>query len=120
MSKPHRVSIVYAIFAVALLAIAPRPAAAQWYVAGYAGGNHTQPATVSIDQPSRGIHLEFTDVPFESQSLTSPQYYGYRVGRLFGRDRQWGVEFEFIHPKVFSRTGPSETSPTCMWTPARP
>jgi hypothetical protein len=43
-------------------------------------------------------------VPFESLSFRSPQYYGWRVGRFFGRERRWGVELEFTHPKVYALT----------------
>lgn len=101
------ISIVAA--SLVLPALAPARARAQWYAAGFMGANHTQPADVTIDQPSRATHLDIAGVTFESQSLTSPQYYGYRVGWLHGDParRQWGLEFEFIHPKVFSRTGPS-------------
>jgi hypothetical protein len=97
--------------ALALLASTAAPASAQWYVAGFAGANHTQPATVTIDQPSRDTHLDIAGVTFRSESMDSPQYYGYRVGWLHGdRTRwQWGLELEFVHPKVFGRTGRTVT-----------
>jgi hypothetical protein len=90
--------------AVGCLWLAPRHAQAQWYVVGFSGANTTGKATVVVDQPSRDTHLEFRDVPFESQSFKSPQYYGYRIGHMFGARGRWGLEFEFVHPKVFSRT----------------
>jgi hypothetical protein len=86
------------------LVLTPASAGAQWYVAGFAGANTTQPATITVDQPSRQTHLVFTDVHFTSESFTSPQYYGYRIGRMFGQRRRWGLEFEFTHPKVFGAT----------------
>jgi len=78
------------------------PADAQWYVAGYLGANHTMPATVTVDQPSLGTSLDFADVTFVARPFTSPQYYGLRGGRLFGEQRRWGIEFEWLHPKVYA------------------
>jgi len=82
----------------------PRSADAQWYVAGYLGTNHTLPSSVSIDQPALGTSLEFNDVAFDARPVGAPQYYGVRVGRLFGERRRFGVEFEWLHPKVYADT----------------
>ena len=82
----------------------PTPAAAQWYMAGYAGGNVTRPADVTIDQPATGTSVTFEEVRFSAEPLKSPQYYGYRIGRMFGQERRLGVEVEFIHLKVISDT----------------
>ena len=96
-----RLSFSSISIAVMLLAGATA-ASAQWYVAGYLGANHTMPATVSIDQPSLGTSLEFDDVTFVARPFTSPQYYGVRAGYLFGERRRWGVEVEWLHPKVYA------------------
>jgi hypothetical protein len=85
----------------------PHGADAQWYVAGYLGANHTLPAEVVIDQPSRGTQLQFSNVTFEARPFESPQFYGVRVGRLFGERRRFGVEFEWFHPKVYAETSRS-------------
>lgn len=93
--------------AAALLALClawPHAADAQWYVAGYLGANHTLPADVTIDQPSHGTSLTFDDVAFEAHPFESPQFYGVRVGRLFGATHRFGVEFEWFHPKVYAKT----------------
>jgi hypothetical protein len=82
----------------------PTPARAQWYIAAYGGGNHTQSATVKIDQPSAGTSLEFRDVEFTAEPLRSPPYYGWRLGRLIGERRRWGIELEFIHLKAIGQT----------------
>ncbi len=82
----------------------PRLAAAQWYVAGYLGTNRTLAAPVSIDQPTRNTSLSFDGVTFEARPFKSPQYYGVRVGRLFGEQRRFGAEFEWIHPKAYADT----------------
>jgi opacity protein-like surface antigen len=95
----------FASFLVATMLIAfARPAAAQWYVAGYLGANHTMSAPVTIDQPAFGTSLQFSDVSFVARPFTSPQYYGVRVGRMLGRRRRVGVEFEWMHPKVYADT----------------
>jgi hypothetical protein len=84
------------------LLIGAAPADAQWYAAGYLGANHTTSATVSIDQPSIGTSLAFDSVTFAARPFTSPQYYGVRGGHLFGERRRWGVEVEWLHPKVYA------------------
>lgn len=87
-----------------LTLLVPTPAVAQWYVAAYAGANHTQNATVSIDQPSEGTALAFRGVAFAAESFASPPYYGWRIGRLIGERRKLGVEVEFLHLKVIGQT----------------
>jgi len=90
--------------AVCLLAGTPARADAQLYAAVYLGGNATHAATVSIDAPEAGLVADFRKVEFAARPLESPQYYGIRVGSLFGAARRIGVEFEFIHLKVYSET----------------
>ena len=41
---------------------------------------------------------------FQSRPLDSPQYDGWRVGRLFGASRRFGLEAELIHLKVYAIT----------------
>jgi hypothetical protein len=96
------VSRVLSLVTIGIMLASVRPADAQWYVAGYLGANHTMPATVTVDQPSLGTSLDFADVTFVARPFTSPQYYGLRGGRLFGERRRWGVEFEWLHPKVYA------------------
>jgi len=93
------------------LAIAA-PARAQWYVGVNFGGNHTQPATVSIEAPSQNLSVQFHEVRFAAQPLKAPMYYGWRLGRMLGRNHRLGVEFEFIHLKVIA-----DTSRTYVLTP---
>ncbi len=82
-----------------------RSADAQWYFAGYLGANTTRPATVSVDLPGSNLSLQFHEVQFEARPFESPQYYGWRLGELLGKNRRFGVEFEFIHLKVIAKTG---------------
>jgi lipid A oxidase len=76
------------------------PASAQWYAGVYLGANTTPPADVTVKGP--GYDMTFRDVDFEAKSFTSPQYYGWRIGRFLGEDRRLGVELEFIHLKVIA------------------
>jgi opacity protein-like surface antigen len=92
---------------IATMLVSAPAAEAQWYVAGYLGANHTRPAAVSIDQPPLDTSLQLSDVTFEARPFKSPQYYGVRVGRLFGSRRRFGVEFEWVHPKVYAETSRS-------------
>ena len=95
--------VAVAVLGSALL-LFPAVADAQWYVAGYLGTNRTLAAPVTIEQPARNTSLTFSDVTFEARPFKSPQYYGVRVGRLFGDRRRFGVEFEWLHPKAYADT----------------
>lgn len=92
--------------------LAPAPAAAQWYASVLLGGNHTQPATVTIEDPTQSLSVEFHDVHFSAQPLKSPQYSGWRFGRMLGKTHRLGVELEFIHMKAIA-----DTSRTYVVTP---
>jgi hypothetical protein len=105
MSSRRALIIVLTTIAAAL--VLPARAQAQWYAGAYLGASHTLPADVSIEQPARHTSLTFADVDFAGESWTSPQYYGWRVGRFFGRSRQWGLELEYTHLKVISKTDES-------------
>jgi hypothetical protein len=85
------------------LAGVPTPARAQWFVASYTGSNFTRPADVTIDQPAIDRTLTFEHVQFAAEPFKSPQYYGARIGYLFAA-RRLGLEIEFLHQKVISRT----------------
>jgi len=102
MSSGTRVVVALAVAAIALAL--PCPAAAQWYSAAYLGANHTPPADVSVDVPPLGVSLTYHDVRFDAKPFKSPQYYGGRLGRLFGASRRIGLEVEFIHLKVIGQT----------------
>jgi hypothetical protein len=78
-------------------------ASAQWIVGGYLGANHTQPADVTVERPALGRAFTFHEVAFDGRPFESPQYYGWRVGRLLGARQRFGIELEFIHLKVIAR-----------------
>jgi hypothetical protein len=82
----------------------PHQAEAQWYAGVYLGANHTHSSSVTIEQPSLGRSFTFDEVDFDGRPFESPQYYGWRVGRLLGAARRLGLELEFIHLKVIGRT----------------
>ncbi len=80
-------------------------ARAEWIAAAYLGSSWTSPATLTLEQPSRGVRSSWSDVHFESRSFESPQYFGYRVAWFgFGRARL-GVEGEVTHLKVYAAQG---------------
>ena len=95
-----RLSILFGL----LTLMTPAAAHAQWYVGAYLGANHTQPATVEVAVPNRNLSVEFEDVEFEAKPFSAPQYYGWRVGRMFGSTGRVGVELEFIHAKMYAKT----------------
>jgi hypothetical protein len=85
----------------------PTAATAQLYASVSAGGNHTAPADVTVNVPSSGLAVTYQDVHFSARSLDSPEYYVWRVGRLFAAHPRLGVEFEFTHLKVIGDTSRS-------------
>jgi hypothetical protein len=95
------------LFGAILVLASPTAAGAQWYAAADLGANHTHTADVTISQPSLGTSVTFRDVHFEARPFASPQYYGWRVGRVLGGRHQWLIEGEVIHLKVFAVTDQS-------------
>jgi hypothetical protein len=92
---------------VSVLTVWPAVARAQMYFSVSAGGNHTSPADVTVNVPASGLAVTYHDVQFSARSLTSPQYYVWRLGKFFGSRQRVGVEFEFTHLKVISDTSKS-------------
>jgi hypothetical protein len=95
--------------ALALLAVAAKPAHAQWFAAGLLGASSTQPATVSVSIPTLGMALQFHDVRFDEKPFKAPPYYAVRVGKWFNQ-RRLGLDLELTHLKVICRT--DESYPT--------
>jgi hypothetical protein len=85
----------------ALLLFTPSAASAQWFGSVYMGANNTRPSEIKLK--GDGYDTTFPPVEFEAKSFTSPQYYGYRLGRFLSDTRRVGVEFEFIHLKVIAK-----------------
>ena len=77
---------------------------AQWYAGVFLGANHTHSSPVTIAQPALDRSFTFDEVDFDGRPFESPQYYGWRIGRLLGAAQRFGVELEFIHLKVIGRT----------------
>lgn len=103
-------SAIFGIFLVSALVVVPARASAQWYAGVYTGANTTSPADVTVK--GDGYDITFPDVSFEAKSFTSPQYYGWRLGRFFDEGRRFGLELEFIHLKVIAKPedlGPAVT-----------
>lgn len=87
-----------------VLLLTPSVASSQWHGAVFLGAAHTQSADVMIDQPQIGRSVRVQKVDFEARSFRSPQYYGWRLGRMFGLNQIYGVELEFIHLKQIALT----------------
>ncbi len=84
-----------------LFAAAPLKAG-DWAIGGFLGATSTRPNTLTLEQQEAGTHVSMDPVRYDSKSLQPPIYYGYRV-TWFMR-RHFGLEAEFMHPKVFART----------------
>lgn len=95
------------LLVVGAISLVPGVASAQWYAGVYLGADSTRPADVRVK--GDGYDITYPKVSFESQPFTSPQYYGWRLGRFLDESRRLGVELEFIHQKVIAR--PEELGP---------
>jgi opacity protein-like surface antigen len=100
----HGAVRVFCLLIAIAFVIPASTADAQWYFAGYLGANSTSPADVTIDVPASNLSLTFRDVEFDAHPFESPQYYGWRLGKLFAAAGRVGVEFEFTHLKVIGVT----------------
>jgi hypothetical protein len=85
-----------------LMLSVPGIASAQWYFAGYLGGNHTHDATVHIRVPSESLSIDFRDVQFAAEPTVPRRYYGLRIGKMIGDRRCFGLELEFVHVKALA------------------
>jgi hypothetical protein len=91
---------VRVLIGMGLLLLVPGVSSAQWFAGVYMGGHTTQSADVRVQ--GDGYDLTFPNVDFRAESLTSPQYYGWRLGRFLDGTRRFGLELEFIHLKVIA------------------
>jgi lipid A oxidase len=104
----HMIRRVCGFGLVCALLLLASPASAQWYAGVYMGANTTRPADVTVK--GDGYNITIPKVSFEAQPFTSPQYYGWRVGRFFSDTRRIGAEVEFIHLKVIGN--PTQLRPS--------
>lgn len=80
-----------------------RAAHAEWTLGAFLGGASTQASSIQLRQPSQATHLILSPVHYDSESLDSPIYYGYRVG-FFPGSGWLGIEGELVHLKVVADT----------------
>lgn len=95
-------SIVIAVMLTGLVVCLPSSAQADWIASAYLGHVWTRSSAVTLKLPDRQTTVEIADVDYRAESLTSPQYYGYRVSWVPDRHRWIGIEAEVIHAKVFA------------------
>ena len=89
---------------VAALVVVPSSIArADWILGGYLGQATTRASTIALDVHDGQTHVDAEGVRYRGRSFEFPLYYGYRV-MWVPRARGWiGVEFEFIHAKVYAK-----------------
>jgi opacity protein-like surface antigen len=88
----------------ALAASAPSTARADWMLGGYLGHAATLSSTVTLSLPGRQTEIRAEGVTYRGRSFEFPLYYGYRVMWLPNDASTIGVEYEFIHAKVYAET----------------
>jgi opacity protein-like surface antigen len=71
----------------------------------FLGGAHTLDSDLKISQPGLGNQLRFDKISFAGRSFENPLYYGIRAGFYPRRASRLGVEAEFVHLKVYAKTG---------------
>lgn len=85
-----------------LVVCPPSSASADWIASAYFGHVWTRSSTVTLALPDQQTAVEIAGVGYRAESLTSPQYYGYRVTWVPDQHRWIGIEAEVIHAKVFA------------------
>jgi hypothetical protein len=91
---------------------AAAPASAEWTIAGFIGGAHTQATSLRLVQPLHATDLTLSPIHYRSESMRPPLYYAYRFG-FFPQSGWFGIEGELIHLKVHADvTRPTQASGT--------
>lgn len=90
---------------VGLVVCLPSSASADWIASAYLGHVWTRSSAVTLTLPEQQTAVEIAGVEYRAESLTSPQYYGYRVTWVPDQHRWIGIEAEVIHAKVFAEAG---------------
>ncbi len=85
-----------------LIVCLPSSAHADWIASAYLGHVWTRSSTVTLTLPDQQTAIEIAGVQYRAESLTSPQYYGYRIAWVPDQHRWIGIEAELIHAKVFA------------------
>ena len=93
-----------AVILVGVVVCLPSSAHADWIASAYLGHVWTRSSAVTLALPDRQTAVEIAGVEYRAESLTSPQYYGYRVTWVPDRHRWIGLEAELIHAKVYAET----------------
>jgi hypothetical protein len=84
------------------------PLHAEWAITAFIGTVSTNANTLTIRQEAAGTNLTLDPISYRSQSFEPPLYYGYRVTKYLGR--HFGLEGEYIHPKLYARTEETVTA----------
>jgi hypothetical protein len=92
-----------ALWFLVLAMTASPPASAEWVLGAFLGASATHDGWLRVSQPTAATSVRFAHVPYHSESLEAPPYYGYRFG--FVPHTGWvGIEAEFIHLKTVADT----------------
>ena len=102
MGSDHRRWTAVAGLLAGLVVCLPAQADADWMASAYLGHVWTRSSTVTLALPDQQTALEIGGVEYRAESLTSPQYYGYRVTWISDAHPWIGVEAELIHAKVYA------------------
>ena len=93
-----------AVMLAGLVVCLPSSVHADWIVNAFLGHVWTRSSTVTLVLPDRQTAVEIAGVDYRAESLTSPQYYGYRMAWVPDQHRWIGIEAEVIHAKVIAET----------------
>ncbi len=102
MGSDRARSIPIAVMLAGCVVCLPPRAHSDWIASAYLGHVWTRSSTVTLTLPDRRTAVEIAGVEYRAESLTSPQYYGYRVTWVPDGHRWLGIEAEVIHAKVYA------------------
>jgi hypothetical protein len=99
----HRVAS--GCLAASALVLVLRSCEAEWIVAAYLGGAHTDQTSLQVQMPGSATSLLIHPISYADRPFQSPLYYGYRAGYYFNRfHNHFGFQGEFTHLKVYAET----------------
>ena len=77
---------------------------AEWRFEIFLGKASTSESDLNVEQPSKQNDLSFHRIEYDDRSFHTPLYYGLRTAYFPASFSNLGLEAEFIHAKIYSKS----------------